>query len=151
MKEEKKQNKGTAKGGGIYNDSEAGMDFCTIADNKAVEEGGGIYIAEKCLTQLKNALISGNSAEIEGADVLGTVKSQGTILILLLNRIKNVQQFEISRGFSCTSMQLRPVCLAVYSALSASTSNAFGVFCCIGTVLATPMLNVTYELTSEDS
>ncbi len=74
-------NTATSDGGGIANnlDNALFLENSTVANNSATGEGGGIFNLGD--VNLKSTLIGGNSADTAGADVHGTIISNGFNLI----------------------------------------------------------------------
>ncbi len=52
---------------------------CTLANNEAGEEGGGIHVAAGSRLRLENTIIAGNSASTAGPDLRGAIETQAGV------------------------------------------------------------------------
>jgi hypothetical protein len=52
---------------------------CTLSNNEAGEEGGGIHIAPGSRLRLENSIVAGNSAATAGPDLRGAIETQAAV------------------------------------------------------------------------
>ena len=68
-------------GGGVSSRGEIRVVSCTIADNTAFFEGGGMDLYPSAALTLANTIVAGNSAPV-GPDISGAITSQGGVNLL---------------------------------------------------------------------
>lgn len=105
------------KGGGIYcYRSTAVLINCTISDNSATTNGGGIYVSYECNITLNNTIIWVNTAAIEGAELYGESDS-----ITVLNHC------DIGAGLSSDGVVTQNNCISVDPQFTSRADNDYSL------------------------
>lgn len=69
-------------GGGLFSSGTVIVNACTIANNDASIQGGGIFIQAPAQLTLENSIVAGNQAPDAGPDLFGVIHSQLGVSLL---------------------------------------------------------------------